>query len=156
MGAIINRQEKVDLFMNIKLVSVVIPLRKQGLNWQAWVQLRHEDGPLDGYFEFPGGKIEPGENSQIAGARELLEEVEIKIKPEQLRMFQIVNHDYEHVRVCLYFHLLVADENQSGWQRGQWHDVATMPTEKLLAANIPVVEKLKDYLVSEPELGEWV
>lgn len=142
--------------MNVKLVSVVIPLRKQGVSWQAWVQLRRENGPLDGFYEFPGGKIEPGEDSLEAGARELLEEVEVTIDPKELKMFQVVNHYYhEDLSVCLYFHLLNADSKQVGWQRGQWHDLDSLPVEKLLAANIPVVKKLKEYLVSEPELGEW-
>lgn len=141
--------------MNVKLVSVVIPLRKQGVSWQAWVQLRREDGPLDGYFEFPGGKIESGEDSYQAAARELLEEVEINVSADSLKLFQVMNYDYSDRRVCLYFHLLMVTDIEAGWQRGQWHELSALPS-KMLAANIPIVEILKDYLVHEPELGEWL
>lgn len=140
--------------MNVKLVSVVIPLRKQGVNWQAWVQLRREDGPLDGFYEFPGGKIENTESSLQAGVRELKEEVGVTYLANQLKLFQITKHDYSDRRVCLYFHLLPVQDEQQEWSIGQWHNLDDIP-KKLLEANIPIVEKLINYVNDEPELGEW-
>jgi 8-oxo-dGTP diphosphatase len=140
--------------MKITLVSVVIPLRKQGVNWQAWVQKRQEVGPLDGFFEFPGGKIEAGEDSAQAGARELLEEVSVDIKAQDLHLFQIFPFSYPDRKVCLYFHLLPVESEDAGWAKGLWCDLSEI-SSNLLAANIPVVEKLREYLEKEPFLGEW-
>ncbi|MBH46769.1 MAG: 8-oxo-dGTP diphosphatase MutT [Halobacteriovorax sp.] len=140
--------------MSVKFVSVVIPLKKQDLSWKAWVQLRREDGPLDGQYEFPGGKIESGETSFQAAARELKEEVAVEYAEEQFSLFQITRHDYSDRKVCLHFHLLEVKDEQSGWSRGQWCDLGDIP-KHMLEANRPIVEKLKDYLEQEPNLGEW-
>ena len=37
-------------------------------------------GDLEGYWEFPGGKIEPGENKEQALKREIMEEMNVEIK----------------------------------------------------------------------------
>jgi len=140
--------------MSVKLVSVIIPLRKQGLKWEAWVQSRQESGILDGMLEFPGGKIEQGESSFQAAARELLEEVSVEVSPNDLTLFQVTKHDYADRKVCLYFHLLKADSEHNGWNRGQWCELDAIPN-KLLAANQPIVENLVKYLAEEAQLGEW-
>lgn len=48
------------------------------------VQQRPEGSSLAGLWEFPGGKIEPGESPEAALARELEEELEITVDPVAL------------------------------------------------------------------------
>ena len=57
--------------------------------------------PLAGYWEFPGGKIEPGETSEVAAARECLEEAGIAVEA----LFRYAPHveQYAHGRVELHF-----------------------------------------------------
>jgi 8-oxo-dGTP diphosphatase len=52
-------------------VAVVVITDDAG---RLFVQRRAEAGPLDGVWEFPGGRVEPGEQPAAAAAREALEE----------------------------------------------------------------------------------
>ncbi len=65
------------------------------------IGLRPADVVLGGYWEFPGGKIAPGETPQEAAIRECLEEtgVEVRITGS----YASVAHDYPHARVQLHF-----------------------------------------------------
>ena len=45
---------------------------------------RHADREAGGYWEFPGGKLEPGEEPEAALARELAEELAVEIEVGEL------------------------------------------------------------------------
>jgi A/G-specific adenine glycosylase len=64
------------------------------------VQKRPERGLLGGLWEFPGGKIEPGETPEAAAHRELLEETGLEVAELQAR--GIVRHAYSHFAVELH------------------------------------------------------
>jgi len=57
--------------------------------------------PQAGFWEFPGGKVEPGESLEQALARELGEELDIQ--PTTWAFWLEKRHAYEHIRVRLFF-----------------------------------------------------
>jgi len=58
---------------------------------------RREGDFLAGRWEFPGGKVEPGETPEEALRREIREELELEVEVGPL--FQVVRHDYGHLRI---------------------------------------------------------
>ncbi len=77
--------------------SVVVLVGPQG-RW--FVQRRPPAGLLGGLWEFPGGKIEPGETAPAAARRELEEET--GFRAARLDPIGVVHHAYSHFTVELH------------------------------------------------------
>ena len=96
-----------------------------------------------GYWEFPGGKIEPGEPAMIAIARELHEELGIEIAgafPWLTRVFT-----YPHGTVRLHFfrvHDWRGEPHPREDQALAWQSPAGTMAAPMLPANAPVLQAL--------------
>ena len=114
-----------------------------------------------GYWEFPGGKIEPGESPHHALVRELREELGIEVEtayPWITRMFT-----YPHATVRLHFFRVThwhGDPHPHEGQAFSWQYVHDIEVNPLLPANAPVLRALSLpplYAISNVgELGEEV
>jgi 8-oxo-dGTP diphosphatase len=100
--------------------------------------------PYEGYWEFPGGKLEPGESVEAALARELHEELGLDVT--QCERWHILEHDYPHAYVRLYFCKVTDWRGEPVGREGQAFSWQGTPVtvEPLLPATIPVVAWLAE------------
>jgi 8-oxo-dGTP diphosphatase len=126
--------------MKLTMVAAAVIQRPDG---SFLLGQRAPDTFYPGYWEFPGGKVEPGESPRDALVRELREELEIEVR--QATPWIVREHIYEHAHVRLYFFRVTAwdgeikDHVHSAlvWQRADALTVTPM-----LPANAPVLAAL--------------
>ena len=94
-------------------------------------------------WEFPGGKIEEGENSEGALKRELFEELNIEI--DKIKLFDSVVYEYELFRANIEFFLINEWSGKLINKEGQnlhWKKLNDLSGLKILDADVPVINKL--------------
>lgn len=110
---------------------------------QVLMACRPTGKPYAGWWEFPGGKVEPGESVDQALARELFEETGIRIDPSLPWLTR--EHSYEHARVRLHFRRVFSFRENPVGREGQkldWCDPLQPGVEPLLPASVPLMRLL--------------
>ena len=112
-----------------------------------------------GYWEFPGGKIEPGETPRHALVRELREELGIEVQATYPWVTRV--YAYPHATVRLHFFRVTAWSGELHPHEGQqfsWQRVPDISVSPVLPANAPILRALSLptlYAISNvAELGE--
>ncbi len=96
-----------------------------------------------GWWEFPGGKLEPGETARHALKRELEEELGIRVHTAYPWLTR--DYDYEHARVRLHFFRVVDWSGEPHPHEGQaiaWVQAGRPEVSPILPANGPVLKGL--------------
>ena len=104
---------------------------------------------MAGLWEFPGGKVDPGETPETALIRELAEELGIDVAASCLAPFTFASHSYSD------FHLLMPLYVCRKWsgtlaaregQRFAWVHPARLGDYPMPPADTPLVAMLRDLL----------
>lgn len=121
-------------------VAVGILIRPDG---RLLLASRPAGKPYAGYWEFPGGKLEPGETVAHALARELHEELGVDIGPVFPWLVRVFN--YPHALVRLHFCRVFEWRGEPHAREQQdfgFHSLDALPMP-LLPATIPVLRGLE-------------
>lgn len=122
-------------------IDVAVGILMRG-NGEVLLAQRPEGKPYAGYWEFPGGKVEPGEGILDALKREFLEELDVTILDAQ--PWCCVGYVYPHAHVHLHFYISRNWRGEPKSLEGQafaWQgEIAVQP---LLPATIPLLSWLK-------------
>jgi 8-oxo-dGTP diphosphatase len=132
--------------LRIVLVSAVALVDADG---RVLLAQRPAGKPLAGLWEFPGGKVNPGETPETALIRELAEELGIDVAASCLAPFTFASYTYPE------FHLLMPLYICRKWsgipaaregQRLAWVRPARLGDYPMPPADPPLVAMLRDLL----------
>jgi 8-oxo-dGTP diphosphatase len=121
-------------------VAVAVLTRRDG---KVLLAQRLPGTPYPGYWEFPGGKLEPGESAAQALARELREELGIDVMRAVPWMTQC--YVYPHAHVELNFFRVLDWQGKPHGRDGQalaWQTPGAFDVAPLLPANTGVLRAL--------------
>jgi 8-oxo-dGTP diphosphatase len=102
---------------------------------------------LGGLWEFPGGKVEPGEAPEAALARELREELDLTVEPDALDPYAFASHAYPdfHLLMPLYVTTRFAGTERldpNAAQAARWVKPAELPQIEMPPADVVLVKRL--------------
>lgn len=121
-------------------VAVAVITRPDG----SFLLARRPEGkPYAGYWEFPGGKVEPNECVADALAREVKEELGIDVICAYPWVTQVFT--YPHAKVKLHFYRVTAWQGEPHPHEGQvfsWERAESVRVEPVLPANGPILRGL--------------
>lgn len=100
---------------------------------------------LAGSWEFPGGKIEPGETPEECLARELLEELDVHVTVGDKLGESIYDYENGSIRLIAYFADIFDGEiNLTVHDAYTWEAPDNLSRYNFAPADIPLVQKLID------------
>ncbi|MEQ6886835.1 Nudix family hydrolase [Salicola sp. Rm-C-2C1-2] len=127
-------------------VAVAAVCRHAGGREEVLVARRHPEQHQGGLLEFPGGKVEAGEPATTALARELYEEVGLRVRENDLDFELRLIHDYGDRRVQLDLYRTVRFSEAPQGRENQplmWLAVAGLDPAAFPAANRRMIQVLQ-------------
>lgn len=104
-------------------------------------------GDLKGGWEFPGGKVEPGETPQQALAREIMEELNTEIEVGDI--LDTIEYDYPtfHLSMdCFWAEVVSGNLELKEAEAAKWLSKKELDSVAWLPADITLIDKIREYM----------
>ena len=124
-----------------KTINVVAALIRDGKRVFATAR---GYGNYKGWWEFPGGQVEPGESPEDALVREIREELDSEISVDEY--ISTIEYDYPEFHLsmrCYWCGLISGDLVLKEAEDAKWLDVETIDSVKWLPADITLIDEIK-------------
>lgn len=130
----------------IILVAAAALVNEEG---EILLAQRPQGKPMAGLWEFPGGKVQTGENPEFALMRELEEELGIETRECCYSPIGFASHAYETFHLLMPLFVCRVWRGEIKAMEGQnfaWVKPQDMYDYPMPAADIPLIYQIRDYL----------
>lgn len=130
----------------IMLVSAVVLVDADG---RVLLARRPAGKPMAGLWEFPGGKVDPGETPERALIRELKEELGIDVTESCLAPFTFASHRYTEFHLLMPLYVCRVWKGRLTAHEGQefaWVEPSRLADYPMPPADRPLVAMIRDFL----------
>ena len=130
----------------VVLVAAVALIDRDG---RVLIAQRPPGKPMAGLWEFPGGKVDPGETPEQALIRELVEELGVETEEACLGPFTFASHSYEKFHLLMPLYLCRVWKGIPTPREGQvlkWVEPKRLGDYPMPPADVPLVVMLRDFL----------
>src|SRR5437764_1898535 len=142
-------QPSFPCMTDIKL-TLVVACALVDADKRVLIAQRPEGKTLAGLWEFPGGKVEPGERPEQTLIRELHEEIGIDVSEPCLAPLTFASHAYENFHLLMPLYICRRWEGQVIAREGQalaWVRASKLRDYRMPPADIPLIPHLLDLLL---------
>jgi 8-oxo-dGTP diphosphatase len=131
------------------LIKTVVACALIDVDGKVLINTRPAGKEYEGFWEFPGGKIEHQETPELALIRELREELSIDVESSCIAPLTFNTHDYDNFYLILLLYVCRKWNGVITPMEGQdisWVKVKDIAKYNILPADVPLIPILRDLL----------
>ena len=140
--------DSIGKFADVPII-LVVAVALVDVDGRVLIAQRPEGKFMAGLWEFPGGKVEPGEAPELALIRELQEEIGIDVTEHCLAPFTFASHPYDDFHLLMPLYVCRVWEGTVTAREGQtlkWVRALDLKDYPMPPADVPLIAMLRDLL----------